>query len=105
MYHANPIQGERFFLRLLLTVRRSPQFFDDLNTVNEIEHPTFQAAIYALGLLEDGQEWIDYFDDAIVWARGRALWYLCDTALVHGGISNPIDIWIQFQVHFCDDLE
>jgi hypothetical protein len=73
LYHANPIQGERFFLRMLLTVKLSPKSYEDLRTVNGVEHPTFQAACYALGLLESDPEWVDCFTDAAVWAKGKAL--------------------------------
>ena len=36
MYHCSPVQGERFYLRLLLTVREGPISFEDLRTVNDI---------------------------------------------------------------------
>ena len=51
LYHCHPFQGERFYLRLLLTVRRGPKSFDDIRTVEGVLHPTFQSACVALGLL------------------------------------------------------
>ena len=34
MYHAHPSSGERFYLRLLLTVVKGPSSYEDLRTVN-----------------------------------------------------------------------
>ena len=42
--------GERFCLRLLLTVRRGPTSFEDLRTVEGVVYPNFCAACAALGL-------------------------------------------------------
>ena len=41
MYFCSPLQGERYYLRLLLTVVRGAQSFADLRTVDSVEHPTF----------------------------------------------------------------
>jgi hypothetical protein len=105
LYHANPIQGEYFYLRMLLTIKLSPKSFEDLRTVNGVEHPTFQAACYALGLPESDQEWIDCFTDAAGWAKGKGLQILFAWALVYGRVTNPGEIWTQFQQNLCDDLE
>ena len=53
MYYCNPFAGERYYLRLLLTVIRGAQSFQHLRTVDGILHPTFQATCVARGLLED----------------------------------------------------
>ena len=58
MYFASPNSGERFYLRLLLTVVRGPTSFENLRTVNNVLHDTFKAACVARGLLEDDDEWI-----------------------------------------------
>jgi hypothetical protein len=51
MYFVHPTAGERFFLHLLVTVVLGATFFEHLRTVDDTEHPTFQAACRALGLL------------------------------------------------------
>jgi hypothetical protein len=104
MYHANPISGERFFLRLLLTVVQSSKSYEELRTVNGVIHETFHAACYALGLLEDDREWIYCFNEGVVFARESSLRQLYALALVYEGISHPLAIWEQFRVHFCDDI-
>ena len=57
MYFAAPNQGERFYLRLLLTVVPGAQSFEGLRTVDGHIWPTFKEACLAKGLLEDDREW------------------------------------------------
>ncbi len=53
MYFVPTTSEERFYLRLLLTVRSGATSFENLRTVDGIHHPTFQATCGALGLLQD----------------------------------------------------
>jgi len=57
MYFVHPIVGERFFLCLLLIIIPGMTFFEHFQTVDDTEHPTFQAAYGTLGLLQDNIEW------------------------------------------------
>jgi len=41
MYFVPPMSGERFYLRLLLTVRLGAMSFENLRIVHGIHHPTF----------------------------------------------------------------
>jgi len=51
MYFVHLAAGEHFFLCLLLTIVPGVTSFEHLRTVDDIEHPTFQAACKSLGLL------------------------------------------------------
>ncbi|XP_060846202.1 uncharacterized protein LOC132925860 [Rhopalosiphum padi] len=53
MYVVNPLDRDRFHLRLLLLHKRGPQSFRDMRTVDGVEYPTYGAAAVAMGLLED----------------------------------------------------
>ncbi len=52
-----PATNGCFFLRLLLTVVPGMTSFEHLQTIDDIEHPTFQVVCGALGLLQDDTEW------------------------------------------------
>lgn len=41
IYHCNPLQGEKFYLRLLLTIVPGSTSFEDLRTVDGLVHLTF----------------------------------------------------------------
>ncbi|KAI9082966.1 hypothetical protein K1719_035109 [Acacia pycnantha] len=71
--HSTPAQGELYYLRLLLTKVRGPKNYEDIRTVNQIVYPTFREACYALGLLDDDNEYIDAIKEAAPWASGNYL--------------------------------
>jgi len=48
MYSASPIQDERYYLRLLLTVVQRATSFENLRTVDAMMYPTFKGASIAL---------------------------------------------------------
>jgi hypothetical protein len=62
MYFVQPSEGERYYLRVLLTHVVGATCFEDLRTTHRphtpttIMHPTFKAACLARGLLQDDAE-------------------------------------------------
>jgi hypothetical protein len=104
MYFCSPLQGERYYLRLLLTVVRGSTSYADLRTVNGVVHPTFQAAAAARGLLLHDGDWIACFRDAAVFATGQALRFFFVAALLNGPVTDPGAIWTAFRADLCDDL-
>ena len=104
MYQCNPSQGERFYLRLLLSVRQGPTSFEDLRTVEGVVHPTFRAACAAMGLLLDDREWATALEEAAVFASGRRLRTLFTFILHYCTVGDPLKLWEEFKDHLCDDL-
>jgi hypothetical protein len=60
-----PNAGERFYARLVLSVVKSLQSFQDLQTYNGIVYGSIREACVACGLLEDDNEWLWTLEDAI----------------------------------------
>ena len=104
MYFAAPSSGERFYLRLLLTVVPGATSYGDLRTVNNITHNTFKEACFALGLLEDDQEWIECLREAGQMQLGYTLRMLFATIIFHCNPTSPGILWNQFRNNICDDL-
>jgi len=104
MYSASPFMGEKYYLRLLLTLVRGPQSFLHLRTVDGALYTIFKEACIALRLLENDGEWIATFAEKSTFASGYPLRQLFITALQHSTVASPIDIWQQFKIPFCDDL-
>jgi len=63
MYFVQPLEGERYYLRILLTHVAGATCFEDLRTTHRphtpttIMHPTFKATCLARGLLQNDAEW------------------------------------------------
>jgi hypothetical protein len=66
MYFVHPAASECFFLRLLLIIILGATSFEHLRAVDDIEHPTFQDACEALGLLLDDAEWYTCMREACI---------------------------------------
>jgi hypothetical protein len=104
MYHCSPVSGERYYLRLLLTVVRGPRSFADLYFVDGVRYQTYQAACIARGLAENDQEWYQCFDEAVLFTPAGGLRTLFLTGLRQRLITDPLTIWERYKHHFCDDL-
>lgn len=70
MVFVSPNAGERYFLRLLLTISKGATSFVALRTVNGVVYNTFREACLALGLLEDDHEWHDCLAEAVEMQTG-----------------------------------
>ncbi|XP_052171592.1 uncharacterized protein LOC127787570 [Diospyros lotus] len=104
MYFASHNCGERFYLRLLLTVVKGPKSFRSLRTIDNVVHDTFKLACVARGLLEDDEEWIQCLKEAAVMKTGYQLRRLFSIILTQCSPLNPCALWNQFSMHICDDL-
>jgi len=97
--------GEKYYLRLLLTVVAGAKSFQHLRTVRGVTYRTFREACSARGLIEDDQEWISCFQEAILFATEKSLCILFVTTLLFGSICSPLELWKKFRDNICDDLK
>uniref|UniRef100_A0A2N9HBD5 ATP-dependent DNA helicase n=1 Tax=Fagus sylvatica TaxID=28930 RepID=A0A2N9HBD5_FAGSY len=104
IYYAHPGSGERFYLRMLLNVVKGPRTFEEIRTINNIIHPTFRAACYALGLLDDDKEWHEAIRQASLWATGKQLRELFTTILLFCEVSDPYNLWVSNWEILSDDI-
>jgi hypothetical protein len=105
MYFASPAQGERFYMRLLLTSVSGATSFEHLRTVNGVECDSYKAACIALGLLRDDQEWVQCLTEAGDMQTGFSLRQLFAIILLHCHPTSPEVLWDQFKHKICDDLK
>ncbi len=105
MYFVHPTAGERFFLRLLLTVVPSATSFEHLRTVDDTEHPTFQAACRALGLLQDDVEWDMCMRETCIDQDAKRLRNLFVTLLLFCSPLNPEVLWERYRNDMSHDMQ
>jgi len=105
MYYAHPSAGERFYLRLLLTVVKGATSYEDLHTHQGVLYPTFRDACVAYGLTEDDNEWRQCLEEAKHMAVGRQMRHLFVTILKDCTPTNPRALWDFFWQDICDDLK
>lgn len=73
LYYVNPIEGERFYLRMLLMIVKGAQSYEDIRTYNGTVYKTFKQTCAARGLLKNDKEWYDTFTEAANWATAAQL--------------------------------
>lgn len=93
IYFAHPTYGERFYLRLLLNIVKSPTTYEDIRTVNFIVYDTFKSAYVARGLLEDDNKWNIALTEASRWAMPTSLREMFVMLLMFYEVSNPLQLW------------
>jgi hypothetical protein len=96
--------GVKFFLRLLLTVIISLKSYKDLHTVNSTAYSTFYRVYIAFGRQKHDQQWIECFNEVVIFAHSHYLRYLSAMALVFKGSSYLMAIWEQFCNYLCNDI-
>ncbi|KAI9082311.1 hypothetical protein K1719_035734 [Acacia pycnantha] len=97
-------QGELYYLRLLLTKVRGTKTYTDIRTVDTVVYPTFREACYALGLLDDDQEYIDAIKEASSWASSNYLRQFFTNMLLSHCLSQPAIVWEHTKGFLCEDL-
>ena len=94
MYAVNPLDRERFLLRLLLLHRRGPQSFRDMRTVDGVVYPTYAAAAVALGLMEHDQALLACMTESAAVDTPAQLRYLLVTILLYCEAADPLALYM-----------
>lgn len=124
----NPLQGEVYYLRRLLTQVKGPKSYEDLRTVpltpGEVPigdyevhtlytdgspvrvaiYRTFRDACYARNIIPRDDEWLICFREAITLRTGWELRRMFVSAMLHGDLDDARSIWNEFKEYFCERL-
>ena len=100
----HPSAKETFYLRLLLTIAKGAKSWNDLKLVDGVQHPTYQAACVAKGLLQDDGEWNQCLAEAGEMQTGSQLRRLFAMILLNCYPTAPHALWDTHKAKICDDL-
>ncbi|KAI3740150.1 hypothetical protein L2E82_30571 [Cichorium intybus] len=90
---ANPAEGERYYLRVLLCHISGPTCFEDLYKVNNVRHPTFRKAALERGLIENDESLSRCLTEASLFEFPSALRRLFATILVFCDPGDVRKLW------------
>ncbi|KAD4178348.1 hypothetical protein E3N88_26939 [Mikania micrantha] len=94
---ANPAEGERYYLRLLLSNIKGPTSFEDLCTVNGVKYTTFRKAALEIGLIKNDESLSQRLAEASLFQFPDSLRRLFATILV---FCEPGDVRKLWNDHF-----
>ena len=100
-----PTAGEKYYARLILSVAKNMQSFEDMRTVDGFLYPSFRDACQARGLLENDDDLKTMLEEAVHLRTGPALRSLFLSMLRDCFPSQPILLWEQYKHSLCDDLQ
>ena len=86
---ANPTEGERYYLRLLLNHIRGITFFEDLKTVNSVLTSSFREYALLHGLLKDDNNLTLCLQEASIYQMPYTLCRLFVTILAYCELDDP----------------
>jgi hypothetical protein len=110
MYFVQPLEGECYYLRVLLTHVARATCFEDLRTTHRthtpttVVHPTFKAACLARGLLQDDAEWDQCLSEATSVQLPRSLQQLFTSLLIYNNVTNPGRLWDKHKGALTEDF-
>ncbi|XP_025192330.1 uncharacterized protein LOC112592482, partial [Melanaphis sacchari] len=104
MYVVNPLDRERFHLRLLLLHKRGMQSYRDVRTVDGVVHPTYAAAAVAMGLLEDDRALLACMAESATLDAPSQLRYLFVTMLLFCETADPLTLYQANEAHMMEDF-
>ncbi|XP_028801522.1 uncharacterized protein LOC114756750 [Neltuma alba] len=99
-----PGTGEAFYLHMLLAIVKGPRSFEELRTVDDVLHPTFRDACYALGLLEDDKEYVDAIQEQSWKLMAEDILYSQQQLTGHPGLSLSDAELQDHALHKIEDL-
>jgi hypothetical protein len=100
---ANPSEGERYFLRVLLNHIRGPTSFQSLRTSNGVTTTTYREAALLHGLLSGDNHCEECLSEAIVYEMPYSLRRLFATLLMLCNPNHPKLLWDKFKTYMIDD--
>nr|GEU51748.1 hypothetical protein [Tanacetum cinerariifolium] len=93
IHYVPPSIGKTYYLRVLLHKQKGPENWNKIKELNDIVHPTYRNACYAIGLLDDDREYIDAIEEANSWACGEYVRKVFARLLTSNTVSRPDHVW------------
>ncbi|GAA0157578.1 hypothetical protein LIER_14818 [Lithospermum erythrorhizon] len=104
LYVVNPVENERYYLRVLLNNVRCPISFNDLLTEDGVLLNSFQESAYKKGLLYNDDDTEQTMEEASIYRMPVELRRLFATLLHYCKPSNPQQLFKDYYDHMAEDF-
>ncbi|KAG5544393.1 hypothetical protein RHGRI_016971 [Rhododendron griersonianum] len=100
---ANPTEGERYYLQLLLTHIPAPTSYAHLKTANGITFSSYRESAISHGLLQDDNTNEKCMEEACLYRMPLSIRQLFCTILVYCAPINPLELFYKFEDDMTED--
>ena len=100
----SPAQGERYFLRMMLTHTTGATCYSDLRNVDGTMYETFKEACKAMGLLEDDSEWENVLEEVTEFGSGQQIRAIFAVLLQFCQPTDPFKLYEKFKNDMSEDF-
>ena len=100
----SPAQGERYYLRMMLTHTTGATSYSDLRTVDGIQFDTYKEACKAMGLLEDDSEWENALQEVTDYGSAQQIRATFAVVLQFCHPTNPSILYDKFKEKMSEDF-
>lgn len=90
--------------KIFLNKVKRPTCYADIRTINGVTYPSFKEACYALGLLDDDREYVEFIKESSLWESVHYLRALFVMLLTCDSMSMPQSVWEQTWKYLSDDI-
>ena len=102
--NVSPVQGERFYLRLLLNHIKGARSFQEMKVFQGEEYLTYKETCLAMGLLEDDEEWIFSLEEVSISGSAKQLRSTFAVILQYCRPTEPRKLLEKFLESMSDDF-
>ena len=99
-----PIQGEKFYLRILLNHRTGATSFSDMKVLNGIAYTTYKEVCLEMGLLQDDGEWVISMEEVSKYGHPRQIRAMFAIILQYCQPTKPRALYEKFLSSMSDDF-
>lgn len=102
--NVSPIEGDRYYLRVLLKNVRAPTSYEFLRTFNGVMYETNRDAALERRLLLSDTHIIDSMREVATYQMPHTLRQLFATILIYNSPSDPKSLWEDFKMPLSEDI-
>lgn len=91
-------------MRMMLEIMKGPSSYEEIHKICDTQFDTFRDVCFAMGFLEDDQEYIGAIKEEIKWGSGHFLCKLFIVMLLSDVVNRHVRVWNESWILLSDGM-